>query len=66
MIALLAFLYETISKKDNICYVRFLMHQGLAVRGYAYERNLYQLMKCRANNLPQIEVWLKIKNIYSL
>ena len=40
--------------------LRFLMRQGLAVRGHTNEEgNLYQLLKCRAQEDPELQSWLK-------
>ena len=36
------------------------MRQGLAVRGHTNEEgNLYQLLKCRAQEDPELQSWLK-------
>ncbi len=38
--------------------LHFLMHQGLAVRGHCNEGNLYQLLKLRSSDIPQLKSWL--------
>ena len=38
--------------------LRFLMCQGLVVRGHYNEGNLFQLMKIRAHDISQLNVWL--------
>ena len=38
----------------------YLMRQGLAVRGHKEEEgNLYQLLKCRSDDVPGISNWLR-------
>ena len=39
--------------------LKFLMRQGLAVRGHIEEGNLFQLLKCRAEDVSGLEAWLK-------
>ena len=39
--------------------LRYLMRQGLAVRGHREEEgNLYQLLKCRSDDVPGLSNWL--------
>ena len=39
--------------------IRYLMRQGLAVRGHKEEEgNLYQLLKCRSDDVPGLSHWL--------
>ena len=39
--------------------LRYLMRQGLAVRGHKEEEgNLYQLLKCRSDDVPGLSNWL--------
>jgi hypothetical protein len=42
----------------QLCCLRYLMRQGLPVRGHCNEGNLYQLMKIRANDIPPLQQWL--------
>ena len=48
-------------------YLRYLLRQGLAIRGHNdnEEGNLDQLLKGRANNIPQLANWLHTKKYRS-
>ena len=48
-------------------YLRYLLRQGLAIRGHNdnEEGNLDQLLKVRANNIPQLANWLHAKKYRS-
>lgn len=40
--------------------LKYLMRQGLAVRGHKEEEgNLYQLLKCRSDDVPGLSSWLR-------
>ena len=41
----------------------FFMRQGLAVRGHYNEGNLFQLMKIRAHDISQLNVWLSTSHL---
>lgn len=43
----------------------FLLRQGLAIRGHNDEGNLFQLMKMRAHDIPQLTAWLMNKKYQS-
>ena len=45
--------------------VRFLMRQGLAVRGHNDQGNLYQLMQLIAMYIPNLQAWLKDRKYQS-
>ena len=39
--------------------LRFLLRQGLAIRGHnEQEGNLYQILKHRCDNVPELQQWL--------
>ena len=40
--------------------IQYLVRQGLAIRGHCdIEGNLQQLMKCRAEDIPRFQQWIK-------
>ncbi len=46
--------------------LRYLLRQGLAIRGHVEEDgNLQQLLKCRSEDVPTLEEWLKDSNYKS-
>ena len=46
--------------------LQLILHQGLPIRGHVdVTRNLYQLMKCRCEDVPQFSRWLENKEYQS-
>ena len=55
-----------ITGKCQLLTLRYLLRQGMAVRGHHEEEgNLTQLLLLRSNEIPQLKVWLKEKKYCS-